>query len=178
MKKDNLFIIEDEIYFDTEMINDSIVYVSTAKDSQYYQSLINNADEYAAERLVMVNDIYVWLLDLNYLDDPKYNLNWEYISEHRAAFTFNMRKLIEDYPDIESDMRAVFTDSGYNKILDMIFKNNKQYKCSVCNACTFSRELSTDNREKLCLSCQSLSKKQLNAIEKVCRKSCTKYNCS
>lgn len=168
MKKDNLFIIEDEIYFDTEMINDSIVYVSTAKDSQYYQSLINNADEYAAERLVMVNDIYVWLLDLNYLDDPKYNLSWEYISEQCAAFTFNMRKLLENYPDVENQLHIVFCDKAYGKILDMIFKNNKQYKCSVCGACTFSRELSTDNRDKLCLSCQLLSKKQLNAIEKVC----------
>ena len=37
MKKDDLFIIEDEIYFDTKMINNSIICMSTAKDSQYYQ---------------------------------------------------------------------------------------------------------------------------------------------
>lgn len=168
MKKDDLFIIEDEIYFDTKMINNSIICMSTAKDSQYYQSLINNSDRYAAERFDMVNEIYVCLLDLNYLYDPKYNIRWEYISEQCAAFTFNMRKLLEDYPDVENQLRTVFTGKAYGEILDMIFKNNKQYKCSVCGSYTFSRELSTDNRDKLCLSCQSLSKTQLNAIEKVC----------
>ena len=156
----NEFIVNDQVYYDSKVDeNGRIRYCSVAEQSSLFKHLLTlagtsaNADKYklAANRFLKLNEIYVWLLDMNYIDDPKYDISWNEFS-NMASFSVDFEAMISDFPQIEDILRAAYEPKGYKDVLDIIFTNLKiEYRCPICGAYSF---LSTTASEKnICNIC-------------------------
>ena len=164
IKNNSDVIIEDVVYY---IDNYKIQMKNTAKDTFYYQFLMDRADSSingqnnytAANDFYYYEEIFTYLLSLGILNSKEYCIDWTPIYGG-ATFSFNLSKAQRDL-DIETMLYEKFADKQMSDYIKTFCHPADRWRCSVCGAVSLSRHLSfaDDNGEKLtyCLACNPIN---------------------
>lgn len=169
-KEHEAIIIEDVIWYD---IKDG-VYQNSAKDTFYYQFLMENANKaiggqenrQAATDFFNYEELYIALLNKGILQ--KYCLDYSEIYGG-ATFSFNLTEALKEC-DVEHVLKTAFPDAHMDKYIQSFLHPADGFKCSVCGAVTLSRHItfrdSKDAKRTYCIACYPLDEAQHKALSK------------
>ncbi len=177
IKKDNL-ILEDVVYFEEK----DGKYVSTAKDTFYYQFLMERADASingqnnlkAATDFENYEKIYVALLNAGVLNYPAFCIDWTPIYGG-ACFSFNLSKAMHDLK-LEAILANELKGEISSDYIQTMLNPADSFRCAICGAVSLSRHVAfivDGKKTTYCLACHPISKECQYQIQKVYHKSGT-----
>lgn len=178
MKNLNI-IIEDVLYFKEKKVDGEIINVSAAKDTFYYQFLMERSDDKiqgqnnlkAATNFYIYEQLFLYLFNRGYLTDKRFCIDLTEVPGG-YCFTFDLGKAMKTI-DIESELKEAFKGQHFDEYIETMCHPTDHLLCSCCSAISLSRHIafsSKNGKETFCLACYPLEVEIWNELKNLYEK--------
>ena len=169
-------IVEDVIYY----AENGDKFVSTAKETFYYQFLMRRASatpmekkkKKAAEDFEKYQLIFLYLMEKGYLTNTDYCIDFDPI-QGGACFSIDLARLLEEV-ELENDLNKHFEGQHLDEYIKTFCHPVESLRCIYCGSFSFSRFIKDDyfgRDEPCCLACHPLSNELKGKIKEEYAKS-------